>query len=150
MANLTTLTTSITAPVNRVLMRALLRAAERVFPYYNGTVKGMLQAGSGSLTVLWRRLENLAAATTALSELNGAQTAVYFGRTSAVPTMTNITAAVSKYGNFITYTEELDVGNVNSNSVALFEKLGENAGHSLNIIQRDLMIRTIVTGKQQP
>lgn len=139
MANMTTLSTSITAPVNRVLMRTLLRAAERVFPFYNGTVRGSLMSGSGSLTVVWRRLENMAAATTALSELQGAQTAVYFGRTAAVPTDTDITATVSKYGNFITYTEELDIGNVNTRSMALFDKLGENAGHSLNIIQRDLM-----------
>lgn len=139
MATITSATTTITAPVNRVLMRTLLRAAERVFPFYNGTVRGTLQSGSGSLTVLWRRLENLAAATTALTELAGDQTAAFFGRTAATPTFTNITATVSKYGNFITYTEELDIVNVNSNSVALFEKLGENAGHSLNLIQRDLM-----------
>lgn len=139
MATVTTATTSITAPVNRVLMRVLLRAAERVFPYYNGTVRGSLQSASGSLTVLWRRLENLAPATTALTELAGDQTAVFFGRTAATPTFTNITATVQKYGNFITHTEELDIVNVNSNSIALFERLGENAGHSLNVIQRDLM-----------
>jgi len=120
-------------------MRGLLRAAERVMPFYNGVLKGSLQSGSGSLTVLWRRLDNLAAATTALTELAGNQTAVYFGRTAATPTFTNITATVSKFGNFITYTEELDVVNVNSKSMDLFEKLGENAGHSLNLIQRDLM-----------
>lgn len=139
MATITTATTTITAPVNRVLMRTLLRAAERTFPFYNGAVRGSLASGSGSLTVLWRRLENLTAATTALTELAGSQTAVFFGRTAATPTFTNITAVVSKYGNFITYTEELDVVNVNSNSIALFERLGENAGHSLNLIQRDLM-----------
>lgn len=139
MATVTSLTTTVTAPVNFVLMRQLLATAEQVCPYFNGVQKSMLEPGSGSLSVKWRKLENLSDATTALTELAGNQTAVYFGRTAATPTFTDITATVSKYGNFITYTEELDIGNVNSTSMALFDKLGHNAGKTLNTLQRNIM-----------
>ena len=138
MATVTSLTTTITAPVNFVLMRGLLRAAERVMPFYNGVVQSTLESMKGSLSVKWRRLENLAVATTALTELAGNQTAYFLGRTSATPTFTDITATAQKYGNFITYTEELDIGNVNSKSMDLMDKLGENAGHSLNVLQSQI------------
>ena len=139
MATITSLTTTITAPVNFVLMRTLLRAAEEVCPYYNGTVKSTLKSGGGSLSVKWRRIENLAAATSPLTELAGSVTALYVGRTAATPTFTDITATVQKYGNFITHTEELDLGNVNSNSMALFKTLGHNAGLTLDILQRNVL-----------
>lgn len=134
MAVISNLATTITAPVNFVLMKGLLRAAERVLPFFNGTMPGNLMRNEGSLSVKWRRLENLAAATTALTELSGNQTAAFFGRTAATPTFTDITATVAKYGNFIPISEELDLVNVNSRAAALFDKLGENAGHSLNLL----------------
>lgn len=132
MAVVSTLTTTITAPVNFVLMQGLLRAAERVMPYYNGVLPGTLERNQGSLSVKWRRLDNLAPVTAALTELTGDQTAVFFGRTAQTPTFTDITATVAKYGAFIPYTEELDFTNVNSRAAALMDKLGEQAGHSLN------------------
>ena len=137
MGTLTTATTYVTAPVNFVLMRQLLETAEEVCPYYNGTQKATLEPGSGSLSVKWRRIENLSPATTALSELAGSATAFHLGRTAATPTITDITATVAKYGNFISYTEELDIVNVNSKAMALFDKLGHNAGLTLDILQRN-------------
>jgi N4-gp56 family major capsid protein len=132
------LATTIVAPVNFVLMQGLLRAAERNLPYYNGVMPGNLTKNEGSFSVKWRRLDNIAAATTPLTELSGDQTAVFFGRTAATPIMTDITATVQKYGNYIPHTEELDLINVNSRSAQLFDKLGENAGHSLNLLMRDV------------
>jgi N4-gp56 family major capsid protein len=133
-AILSNLATTITAPINFVLMKGLLRAAERVLPYYNGVLPGSLERNQGTLSVKWRRLDNLAANTTPLTELTGNQTATFFGRTAASPTFTDITATVQKYGDFIPYTEELDFTNVNSRAAALFDKLGEQAGHSLNVL----------------
>lgn len=138
MAVISNLATTIVAPVNFVLMKGLLKAAERVMPYFNGVMPGTLEANQGSFSVKWRRLENLAAATSALTELSGNQTAAWFGRTAASPTMTDITATVAKYGNFIPFTEELDLINVNSKAAQLMDKLGENAGHSLNLLMRDV------------
>lgn len=138
MGQITTLTTDVTAPVNFVLMRGLLNAAKRTFPYYNGTMPGQLMKSGGSMSVKWRRIENLAAATTALGEVTG-NTAFQLGRTAARPTITDITVAIAKYGNFFNLTEEIDLFNVNSKSAQLFDNLGENAGHSLNLLMRNVL-----------
>lgn len=130
--------THLTAPVNYNLMRGLLRAAERNFPYYSGVLKGSLANNQGTYSVKWERLDNMAAATTPLTELSGNVTALGLGRTPANPTYTNITATAQKYGNWIQTTEEIDLMQVNTRSAGLFDKLGENAGHSLNLLQRDV------------
>lgn len=136
MSVLSTLATHVTAPVNVVLMRGLLAAARRTAPYFNGTMPGTLEENQGSMTVKWRRIENLAFATTALGETVG-NTSWQMGRTAATPTITDLTEALAKYGNFINYSEELDLFNVNSRAAQLMDNLGENAGMSLNVLQRD-------------
>ena len=138
MGTVTNTLTHLTAPVNFNLMRGLLRAAERNFPYYNGVLPGTLANNQGTFSVKWERLDNLSAATTPLTELSGDQTALQLGRTAATPTYTNITATAQKYGNFINTSEEVDLMQVNTRSVGLFDKLGENAGHSLNLLMRDI------------
>lgn len=134
----TTLTSNLTAPVNFVLMKGLLKAARKTCPYFNGSLPGQLEKKGGSASVKWRRIENLATATTALGEKTGTL-AFGMGRDSVQPTITDITVAMSKYGNLIYSTEEVDLYNVNSNSTALMETLGANAGESLNILMRDVM-----------
>lgn len=136
MTTVTTLSTHVTAPVNVVLMRGLLSAARRTFPYFNGTMPGRLEANQGSLTVKWRRIENLAPATTALGEVG--TVAFGMGRTAATPTITDLTVAVTKHGNHMWLSEDVDLINVNSRAAQLMDTLGENAGHSLNILQRDV------------
>lgn len=130
-ATVSTLVSNVTAPVNFVLMRALLSAARKKLPFFNGTLPGDLQKKGGSASVKWRRIENLAAATTALSEVTGTA-AAFLGRSAVQPTITDVTQAISKYGNAILLTEEVDLFNVNSDSVALMDTLGANAGESLN------------------
>jgi len=133
----TTLATHVTAPVNFVLMRALLRTANKTLPYFNGTLPGELEKMQGSASVKWRRIDNLATATTALGEV--INTATFgLGRSTVTPTITDITVAIAKYGNAIIYNEELDLINVNSKSMQLMEKLGINAGESLNELMRDV------------
>lgn len=128
---------NIPAPLNNVYMRGLLSAARKVLPFFNGTKPGSLEKAAGSATVKWRRIENLAVATTALSELSaGATLAFGVGRTSVNPTIHNVTKAVAKYGNAIILTEEVDLFNINSGTMDLMETLGANAGESLNSVAR--------------
>ena len=135
-AVVTTLTSNITAPVNFVLMKGLLRAASKKLPYFNGTKAGTLEKSQGSMSVKWRRIENLAVATTTLGEITGTA-AAFLGRNSVQPVITDITGAIVKKGNAILLTEEVDLFNVNSKSADLLDTLGANAGESLNVLMRD-------------
>lgn len=138
MTAISSLATHVTAPVNVVLMRGLLSAAKRVYPYLNGTLPGSLEENQGSTTVKWRRIENLAFATTPLGEVTG--TAAFgLGRTAVTPTVTDLTVAIAKHGNAILYSEELDLFNVNSRAANLMDTLGENAGGTLNALMRNVM-----------
>lgn len=129
------LTSTVQAPVNFVLMRGLLSAARKTCPFFNETLPGALEKKGGSMSVKWRRIENLAAATTALSEHTENGPAVFgLGRNTVKPTITDVTKAMAKYGNAILITEEVDLFNVNSDSMALMDTLGANAGESLNVV----------------
>ena len=46
---------------------------------------------------------------------------------------------MAKYGNFMYVTEELDLVNINSRSAQLLDTLGENAGHSFNLLAANKM-----------
>lgn len=131
------LITDIQAPVNFVLMRELLKTAKLRLPYFFGSLPGKLEKKQGSASVKWRRIENLASATTALSEPTG-NAAFGNGRDAVNPTITDVTVAIAKYGNAIITTEEVDLINVNSDTLALMGTLGDNAGRSLNEIMRDV------------
>lgn len=137
---------TVTAPVNFVLMEELLSAARKRLPYFNGTLPGKLEKMQGAASVKWRRIENLSAVTTALSENTEGTTPTFgFGRSTVRPTITDITVAIAKYGNAISLTEEIDLFNVNSNSVALMDTLGANAGESLNTLMRDVFTNGATT-----
>ena len=130
---------TVQGPVNFVLMETLLSAARKRLPYFNGTLPGALEKVQGSASVKWRRIDNLAAVTTALSENVESTTPAFgYGRSSVRPTITDVTVAIAKYGNAISTTEEIDLFNVNSNSAALMDTLGANAGESLNTLMRDI------------
>lgn len=134
------LTSTIQAPVNFVYMRGLLSAARKRLPFFNGSLPGQLEKKGGSMSVKWRRIENLTATTTAISELteNG-PLAFGAGRVSVKPTITDVTVATAKYGNFILLSEEVDLFNISPITMALMDTLGANAGESLNSLQRDVM-----------
>ncbi len=129
--------TELPKPVNAVFQQTLLRNAKPRAPYFAGTVPGVLQKQRGSATVTWRRIENLAAATNALSELT--TTASYMqGRSAAALSVTNINATASKFGNFVILNEEVDLFNFPEQFAKILEIIGDNAGKSLNILQRDV------------
>lgn len=129
-ATLTT-TSQVAPPINFVYQKALLRAARKSMPFFNGTVAGELIKTGGSASVKWRRIENLAVATTPLGELTGTATAFY-GRNTVQPTVTDVTLAIQKYGNAILTTEETDLFNINTDTAQLIDVMGANAGESLN------------------
>lgn len=136
MGAITNIISDVTAPVNFVLMKGLLSQARKVLPYFNGTMPGQLEKNGGSMSVKWRRFNDLAVATTALGEQTGTA-AFQMGHTAATATITDITVAVAKYGNFINYSEELDLFNVNSRAAQLMDVLGRNAGESLNLLMHN-------------
>lgn len=138
MSAVTSLATHVAAPVDYVLMRGLLSQARKCLPYFNGTVAGTLEQNGGSMSVKWRRFDDLAPATTALGEITG-DAAFQMGRTAATATVTDLTVAIAKYGNFINHSEELDLFNVNSRAAQLMDVLGRNAGESLNVLARNIM-----------
>ena len=129
--------TQIAGPVNVVYQVSALRRAQMVCPYFVGSVPGEIRSHSGTFTVKWRRYEHLTPVTTPLTEITGSVT--YPTRTGVQPSVTDITATVSKYGNFIVLNEEVDLVNINDLSMTFADVLGENAGRSLNRLQRNEM-----------
>lgn len=125
----------IAGPVNVVFQQTLLRNAKAHCPYFEGTVAAEVAEHQGSFTAKWRRVENLTPVTTALSELTG--NVAFPTRASVQPSVTDITDTVSKYGNYILLTEDVDLVNFNGQADKLTEILGINAGQSLNRLQRD-------------
>ena len=137
MSTISTLSNNVTAPIDYVLMRGMLSQARKVLPFFNGTLPGNLEKNGGSMSVKWRRFNDLAVSTTALGEKSG--TAAHgMGRTAAVPSITDLTVAIAKYGNYINYTEELDLFNINSRAVQIVDVLGRNAGESLNVLMMNV------------
>jgi len=129
--------TELQKPVNVMFQQQLLRNARARAPYFAGTAAGQLQRSGGTATVKWRRIENITPTTSALSELTG--TAAYGqGRSSTAASFTDVTATVSKYGQFYILNEEADVFNFNGQTAKLVETLAISAGRSLNQVQRDV------------
>ncbi len=131
-----TTTTQIAAPVNVVLQKELLVNAKARCQYFVGSQAAEIAEHSGSFTAKWRRYENLATATTALSALTG-NLALPTGRTAAQISVTDYTKAVSKYGNYVILNEEVDLVNVSDQAMKIAEIMGINSGESLNELQRN-------------
>ena len=128
---ITTLATNVVSPVNYQLMRGLLSAARKKLPYFNGSLPGTLAKQVGAPAVIWQRVNNLTAVTTAIGEVDG-NSAWQNGRTLVRPVVSTVTATPLKYGNAIQLTEEIDLIQPNANSMKFMDTLGANAGESLN------------------
>lgn len=128
--------TDIAAPVNRVFQTTLLSNALAQCAHFLGSMEAEVELHHGSLTALWRRLENLTPTVTALSELTS-ENMPY--RTGENITATDTTAALSKYGQVLWLTEEVDLVNFNGQTDKLLEVLGISAGQSLNRLQRNIL-----------
>lgn len=124
-------------PVNVIMQETFLRQARPLCPHFAGAKKGELMKNGGTATVKWRRVENVTPTTTALSELT--TTASYMqGRDSVAASVTDVTAAVSKYGQFYIVNEEVDLYNPSRTTDELVATLGISAGRSLNQLQRNV------------
>lgn len=132
-----TTTGVIAGPVNVKFQVDLLRNAKSHCPYFLGTNPAEIMEHQGTFTAKWRRIENLTPVTSPLSELTGGL--AFPTRTGTQPTVTDITATVQKFGNFIILNEEVDLVNFNGQTAKLAEVLGINAGQSLNRLQRNVM-----------
>ena len=132
-----TTTTVISAPVNNVFQQTLLRNAKANCPYFAGSTPAEISEHQGTFTAKWRRIENLTPVTTALAELTGSLS--FPTRAEVQPSITDVTATVSKYGNFIFLNEEVDLVNFTGQTDKLMEVLGINAGQSLNRLQRNVL-----------
>lgn len=129
--------TQIAGPVNVVFQRSLLTRARMLCPYFVGTVPAEIRSNSGTFTAKWRRYEHLTPVTSSLTEIQGA--IAFPTRTAVQASVTDLTASVSKYGNVIFLNEEVDLININDVAMQLSDVLGENAGRSLNRLQRNIM-----------
>jgi N4-gp56 family major capsid protein len=96
-----------------------------------------IRSNGGSFTAKWRRYEHLTPTTTPLAEITGS--VAFPTRTAVQPSVTDITATVSKYGNFIFLNEEVQLINITDTTMELTGVLGENAGRSVNRLQRNEM-----------
>ena len=128
--------TQIAGPVNYVYQVNLLRRIKPLCPYFTGTVPAEITSGSGTFSAKWRRYEHLTPVTTALTEITGSL--AFPTRTAVQPSVTDLTATVSKYGNFIFLNEEVDLVNITPTTMTLTGVLGDNAGRSLNRLQRNI------------
>ena len=126
----------IAAPVNVIYQKNLLANAKARCPYFMGTQAASIAEHSGSFTAKWRRYNNLTAVTTALTPLTGTLTNPT-GRDSVSITVTDVTKALAKYGNYVILNEEVDLINRNDQAMALSKVMGINAGESLNALQRN-------------
>ena len=134
----TAVTSSITdigEEVNYQLYRGLLSTARKRLVYFNGSLPGELMGKGSTRSVMWERIENLAIGSAALAE-NIANSAWLNGRSLVQPTKSTVAATAAKYGKAIQINEEVDLLQMNVNSMRLMETLGANAGEELN----DLMI----------
>lgn len=137
MAAAITTTSTIAPPVNFVLMETFLRRANQALVYPLLTDPSRLMKHGGSFSVKWRRFEQETISTSALSELTG--NVAFPTRTASAPSITDVTAAVVKYGDYYLLNEEVDFGNPAGQADELMEVLGEQAGRTLNRLARDEM-----------
>lgn len=130
--------TELQKPVNVAFQSAFLARASQKLPYFIGSQPGVLNKQAGTSTIKWRRVEQETPTTTALAELT--TTAAYMqGRDADVPSFTDVTATVSKYGQFYIVNEEVDLFNPAGTTSELVAVLGESAGRSMNQLQRNIL-----------
>lgn len=133
-----TTTTELSAPVNVIVQGRLLRRAKQRCIHMVGSQEGdVLMSHSGSFTVQWRRYTALAPSVTALTEKSGSIS--YPLRTAVQAAKTDLTQAVSKYGQFMYLTEESDLVNFTNQGAELADVFGESGGRSMNRLQRNVL-----------
>jgi N4-gp56 family major capsid protein len=129
MANTTT--TTIPAEVNVFYDKNLLLRVIPLFVYARWAQVRDIPRKSGTMAVKFRRYGSLSAATTPLSE---GVTPV-----GTVLSVTDITATVAQYGDYITVTDVLDFESPDPVLTEAGEILGDQAGDTLDQLTRDII-----------
>lgn len=130
---MSSVTSNASLGVSFQMMKGLLSAARQRLPFFNGTLPGQLNKNGSTASVKWERLENLAAATTALGEVVGSPVA-FFGRNTVQNTLSTVSVAIAKYGNAVLLSEEIDLQHMNVRAARFVDNLGANAGLTLNLL----------------
>jgi N4-gp56 family major capsid protein len=87
---------------------------------------------NGGKTIDFRKMSGLSAATTPLTEgVTPAGNAI---------TMTNITASIAQYGDFVEYSDMVDLAAIDPILDELADVLGEQAANTLDQIVRDILV----------
>jgi len=123
--------TQIPAEVNAFYDKTLLMRAVPAFIHSRWAQVRDIPRRAGTNTIKFRRYGNLAAATTALSE---GVTPV--GSSLSV---TDITATVAQYGDFVTITDVLDYESEDPILMETAEILGDQMGDTIDQITRDIL-----------
>lgn len=124
-------TGQIPAEVNNFYDRTLLYRAIPLFVHTRWAQVRDIPRKAGTLTIKFRRYGNLVAATTPLSDgitPSGSQLSV-----------TDITATVAQYGDFVTVTDVLDFQSQDPVLMEAAEILGDQMGDTLDQLTRDVL-----------
>ncbi len=127
----TTTTVQVPAEVNNFYDRTLLYRAIPLFVHTRWAQIRDIPRKAGTLTIKFRRYGNLGAATTPLTEgitPVGSQLSV-----------TDITATVAQYGDFITVSDVLDFESQDPVLMEAAEILGDQMGDTLDQLTRDVI-----------
>jgi len=127
-----TTTTQIPAEVNNFYDKTLLTRAVPYFVHTKFAQTRNIPRKGGTKTIKFRRYGNLVAATTPLTEgitPTGSQLAI-----------TNVTATVNDYGDYVTITDVLDYQSEDPILTETAEILGDQAGDTLDQICRDILV----------
>lgn len=125
-------TAQIPAEVNNFYDRTLLFRAVPLFVHTRWAQVRDIPRKAGTTTIKFRRYGNLTAATTPLTEgitPNGSQLSV-----------TDITATVLQYGDFVTITDVLDYISQDPVLMEAAEILGDQMGDTLDQLTRDILV----------
>jgi N4-gp56 family major capsid protein len=118
--------------------RTLLYRAVAYFVHTKFAQVRDIPRNGGTNTIKFRRYGNLSAATTALTE--------GVTPTGSTGSVTDITASVSQYGDYITITDVVDYESKDPVLTEYAEILGDQAGDTLDQLTRDVLAAgTVVT-----
>jgi N4-gp56 family major capsid protein len=121
---------SLSAQSKQFYERNLLYRARAAQVFYRYGLKTPLPENGGN-SVSWRRFNALTLATTPLSEGNTP--------TTASLSVSEITATVQEFGNFVTVSDALDLMAIDRVMTEASNVLGQNAGESVEAVIRNVL-----------
>jgi N4-gp56 family major capsid protein len=121
---------SLPAESKQFYERNLLFRARQAQIFYKFGLKTPLRENNGN-SVSWRRFNALNLATTPLSEGSTP--------TASALSVSEITATVQEYGNYVSITDALDLMAVDKVMTEASDVLGQNAGETIEVVIRNVL-----------